>query len=186
MPARSNLDAYRTRYRTAIEREGQAAEEARTKLGQYDPMEYAKTAAKGTYDLLARDARRDLFDLRSSQVGTGRTRTGFGYQDQDRLWEGFMDRVGQNIASNAMTASGQRLNQLGLEYSSVDRYGDFLGAGYDVEMDKYNEEKKKKKGLWGTLGMIAGGALGFTPLGVPFGGPLGTAALGGSIGQQLG
>ncbi len=186
MPARSELDAYRTRYRTAIEREGRAGEEARTNLRAFDPMEYAKTAAQGQYDYLKRDALRDIDDLRGQQVGTGRLRTGFGYGDQDRLWEGFLDRVGQGVAMNAMQAGGQKLSALTTDYSSLDRYGDWLAAGYDVEMDRYNEEQRKKSGLWGTLGTIAGGALGFIPgVGAAFGGPLGGAAIGGSIARSL-
>lgn len=186
MGSSSQLDAYRTRYRTALEREGVESEIARSNLRSFDPMQYAKQAAKGTYDVLRRDAVRDLEDLRGSQVGTGRIRSGFGYGDQDRLWEGFMDRVGSQISANAMQAGGQKLSALTTDYSSLDRYGNWLAAGYDVEMDKYNEEQRKKSGLWGTLGTLAGGALGFIPgLGGAIGGPLGGAAIGGSIARSL-
>ena len=186
MPASNELDAYRTRYREAMNREGQAAVESRGALKAHDPMEYANESAQGTYDYLKRDAFRDLDDLRGSQVGSGRLRTGFGYQDQDRLWEGFMDRVGSQISANAMEGSRQKLSALTTDYSSQDRYGDYLAGGIDQETDRYNEEQRKKGGVLGTIGTIAGGALGFIPgVGAAIGGPFGGAAIGGAIGRSF-
>ena len=112
--------------------------------------------------------------------------TGFGYDDQDRLWEGFMDRIGSGIESRSMEGSRQKLGALTTDYSSQDRYGEYLAGGYDQEMDRYNEEKKKKSGLWGTVGSVLGGAAGFIPgFGAAIGGPLGGAAIGGSIARSF-
>jgi len=186
MPASNELDAYRTRYREAMNREGEAAVQSRAALKRHDPMDYANESAQGTYDYLKRDAFRDLDDLRGNQVGRGRLNTGFGYEDEDRLWEGFMDRVGSQISSNAMEGSRQKLSALTTDYSSQDRFGDYLAGGIDQETDRYNEEQRKKSSGFGVLGTLAGGALGFIPgFGAAIGGPFGGASIGGAIGRSL-
>lgn len=163
MPARSILDQYRTRYRTAIEREGEAGEEARANLRAFDPRQYASEATQATTQLMQRDLTRGLDDLRGQQVGMGRLRTGFGFGDEDRLWEGYLDRVALNNSANAMQAAGLEFGKLSTDYSSVDRYGDWLASGYDLELAKKNAEEQRKADLWKGIGGALGMGLSFIP-----------------------
>lgn len=182
MPARSVLDEYRTRYRTAIEREGNEAEIARGNLRAFDPRQYAAESTQATTQLMKRDLTRGLDDLRGQQVGMGRLRTGFGFGDEDRLWEGYLDRVALNNSANAMQAAGLQFGKLSTDYSSVDRYGDWLASGYDLELARKNAEDQKKRNKGGLFGGILGGIAGaFIPGVGPLIGGMAGSAIGGAL-----
>lgn len=149
----------------------------------YDPYEDAERASMATGRRLYEDFGRDLGDLRGSLVGSGRLRTGYGAQDEDRLYDRFQDRLSNTLAQNSMRASAmdlqhtQGMGRMGSQ--SQGRYLDLLTGEMDRQQAERNARRQQQSSLWGTVGGIAGGALG-TLLG-----PAGTA-VGGAIGKKVG
>jgi len=160
--------------------EQDAAGVARDRQQSYDPYAAAATAAQAQYATFDRDLREGIEDFRGSQVGTGRLRTGFGYEDQDRLYRGAIEDMNNEIGSRSMQAAGLDLQNIQGMQMARPLAGELGAGGLDYEMAKKDYESKKKGGLFGGIGGLLGGAVGF----IAGGGPLGAAA-GSEIGGNL-
>jgi len=161
-------------------KESDAADVARDRQQEYDPYASAQRAAGAQYETFSRDFREDIEDFRGSQVGTGRLRTGFGYEDQDRLYRGGIEDMNRQIALRSMDASRLELRNIEGMQGSRSLTGELAAGGIDQENARADYEAKKKGGLFGGIGGLIGGAAGI----IMGGGPLGASA-GSEIGSNL-
>jgi len=168
---------YESGMRDLFGEEQEAAGVARDRQQSYDPYAAAAKAAKAQYGTFDRDLRENIEDLRGSQVGTGRLRTGFGYEDQDRLYRGAIEDMNNEIGSRSMQAAGLDLRNIEGMQMARPLAGELGAGGLDYEMAKKDFESKKKGGLLGGIGGLIGGGIGF----LAGGGPLGAA-----VGSQMG
>ncbi len=174
------IDQYRDTFRDLLGKESDAADVARTRQQEYDPYASAQRAAGAQYETFSRDFREDIEDFRGSQVGSGRLRTGFGYEDQDRLYRGGIEDMNRQIAMRSMQASGLELRNIEGMQGARDLTGELAAGGIDQENARADYESKKKGGLFGGIGGLIGGGIGL----LAGGGPLGAAA-GSDIGSNL-
>lgn len=151
----------------------------------FDARDYARDVARSTFADFREDLGRGVEELRGSQVGRGRIKTGYGFEDEDRLVEDFQDRLSRDIASQAFTAAGLNLRNLegrSRESSEATRRSDDILVGVlDREQAKKNAREREKRNrldlLLGGVGAGAGFLLG-GPGGAALGGRLGSAAAG--------
>lgn len=139
------------------------------RVGEFDPNEAAKRSAEAQFETIERPLKENVERLRGEQVGRGRLNTGFGFEDEDRLVRGTFEELARTLGRNALTSSGQQLQAFGLE-------GDLVSGGLDREQAEKNAKKRRRGGLFGALGAVAGS---FLPV------PGGTY-LGGMLGEALG
>lgn len=163
-----------------LESEDAAAQGARARQASYDPYKAAETSAKAQFYTFERDLGRNLEDMRGSQVGSGRLRSGYGFQDQDRLWEGAVEGLNRSLAERAMTAAGLDLRNIeGMQMARA-LAGEMAVGGMDRELQLEEIRKAKSGGILGGIGGALGGIAGFFA-----GGPLGAVA-GSQIGSAAG
>lgn len=179
MPSQQFKD-YRRSFRGMLEQEREAGRVAVGRQQEYDPYAAAATSAQAQFQTFDRDLRRSLDDMRGSQVGTGRLRTGFGYQDQDRLWEGAVEGLNRSLAERALDASRLDLANITSQQQARSLAAEMAAGGMDQELQLEDIERAKKSGIGGFLGGALGGIGGFF-----LGGPLGAVA-GSQIGSQAG
>lgn len=155
---------------------------------EYDPQEAIERRSMAQWNNLKESLGREITSLRGRQVGAGRIDSGFGYEDQDRLYEGAFDNLTNAMAMNAL--QGEQIgvnvrNNLGSwAADSRNRYLELLSGEDDRFIRDQDIKSKRKGGLWGALGGIAGGVVG----GIT-GGPAGAMAgwnIGSSAGSGLG
>ena len=157
----------------------EAEDAAQDRLQGYDAQEAARTSARAQFDEFAEDLGENIGDLRGSQVGRGRINSGFGFEEEDELYKGALEDLGRTLNQNALQAESLNLSATG-QLAEVG--GRRTGRAYDVlaserdanlleEEQKRRERAEKRGGLFGFLGTVAKGGLGY--LG---GGPLGAAA----------
>lgn len=174
---------YRQSFRRQLAGEESAADTARQRQEAYDPYQSAERAAKAQFYTFDRDLRRGLDDLRGSQVGTGRLRTGFGYQDQDRLWEGAVEGLNREVAGRSMQAAGLDLQNIqGMQLARA-LAAEMGSGGMDRELQLYELEQAKKRSTGGFLGGALGALAGIA---IPGLGPVGGSAIGGALGKGIG
>lgn len=157
----------------------QAEDVAQQRLEGYDAQEAARTSARAQFDEFSEDLGENIQDLRGSQVGRGRINSGFGFDEEDQLYEGALEDLGRTLNQNALQAENLNLNATGqlseLGGRRTGRYLDVLASERDSQLlqeeQKRRERAEKRGGLFGFLGTVAKGGLGY--LG---GGPLGAAA----------
>lgn len=165
----------KNRFGRAIQSEGEATRGSTREVRQFDPTEYARRAARAQFETFREDLGEDFETLRGRQVGTGRLRSGFGHQTQDRFLRDRLDRLDRALATRAQTAGGQKLQQLGLQSRNRGRYFDLLSG----QLDRETAESNAKRGFWGNLltgGMTVAGALVGGPPGAAAGAAAGRAA----------
>lgn len=186
-PARKKKDPineYRDRYRGLLEGEAEEAQQSREAQRNWSGEQYAQNYADAMYSSLERRYLEGAADLRGSQVGMGRTRTGFGFEDEDRYYrDAFAEPLAESIGKQAGLFAGYDLTNITNRAGSQDRYGDALASAYDLELARENADRKKKGGLLGAAGSIIGGVGGFF-LGGPAGAYIGAQA-GGALGGSL-
>jgi len=177
------LNEYKDRYRKFLESEGQEAASSREAQRDWSGKEYAQDYAQAAYSSIERPYMEAAQDLRGRQVGQGRTRTGFGFEDEDRFYrDAFAQPLAETIGMSSVQLAGMDAGMINARASSQDRFGDALAGGWDREQAEENAKKKKKKGLWSTLGMVAGAGIGslIPGVGTYLGGAAGSA-LGGAL-----
>jgi len=155
----------------------------------YDPQEAINRRSQAQWNNLEESLGRSIESLRGRQVGAGRLQTGFGFEDQDRLYEGAFDNLTNAMAMNSL--QGEQLgvnvkNRLGsFADSSRNRYLELLSGEDDRFIRDQDIKSRKRGGLFGTLGGLIGAGVGF----FGGGGPAGAAAgwnIGSSAGAGLG
>lgn len=179
MPSQE-FDQYRRSFRGMLERENTAADRAVQRQATYNPYDAAKKSAKAQFYTFERDLGRNLEDMRGSQVGAGRLRSGYGFQDQDRLWEGAVEGLNREVAARSMQAAGLDLQNIQGMQMARELAGEMAVGGMDRELQLEEIRKAKSGGILGGLGGVLGGVAGFFA-----GGPLGAVA-GSQIGSAAG
>ena len=174
---------YDQRFRSLLEQEQQASGQAWQRQANYDPYAAANRSARAQFETFERDLGRGLEDLRGSQVGTGRLRSGFGYQDQDRLWEGAVESLNREVAKRSMDAAGLDLRNIEGMQNARSLAAEMASGGMDRELQMYEIEQARKQGTGGLIGGALGGALGFA---IPGLGPVIGSALGQAAGSGIG
>lgn len=157
----------------------QAEDEAQRRLEGFDAQEAARTSARAQFDEFSEDLGDNLRDLRGSQVGRGRINSGFGFEEEDELYEGALEDLGRTLSQNALAANAQNLSATGqlseLGGRRTGRYLDVLASERDAQLLQEEQRRRaraeKRGGLFGFLGTVAKGGLGYLS-----GGPLGAAA----------
>lgn len=131
----------------------------------YDAGEAINRRSMAQWNNLERDLGRSIESLRGRQVGAGRLQTGFGFEDQDRLYEGAFDNLTNAMAMNSL--QGEQLeanvkNRLGgFADSSRNRYLELL-SGEDDRFVRDEDIKRRKRGsLWSKIGGVLGAGVGF-------------------------
>lgn len=154
-----------------IDRErGREAEDiAQERLTGFDAEEGAARAGRAQFETFREDLQRDLGDLRGSQVGRGRLRSGFGFDEEDELIEFGLRDLNRQLTQNALQAQGlnlsaaRSLGQTGGQRTG--RFLDILASERDADLLEEEMERREKArsrgGLLRGLGAIAGGAAGF-------------------------
>lgn len=182
MPSQ-DFQRYRESFRDTLEAEQGAAGVARTRQQDYDPYAAAETSARAQFETFDRDLGRNLEDMRGSQVGSGRLRTGFGYQDQDRLWEGAVEDLNRSVAKRSMTAAGLDLRNIEGMQMSRDLSAEMAAGGMDQELALEEQERARKSGIGGMIGGALGGVAGLL---IPGAGPVIGSVLGQAAGSGIG
>lgn len=177
--AREPINQYRSSFREMLGEEQDAAGQARKRQAAYDPYEAANRSAQAQYQTFDRDLREGVEDLRGSQVGRGRLNTGFGFEDEDRLYRGAYEDLNRAIAERSMQAAGLDLRNIEGMQRARELAPEMAAGGIDQEMQREDIEREKKGGLIGGVGGLIGGVGGFM-----LGGPMG-AAVGSSIGGNV-
>jgi hypothetical protein len=180
------INDYRNRYRGLLESEGEEAAASREGQQNWNSKEAANDYADSMSSHLFRPYMENAMDLRGRQVGQGRTRTGFGFEDEDRYYrDAYAQPLAESIGMQAGKFAGMDLMNLTERSKSQNRYGDALASAYDVEVAQENAKNKKKGGILGAAGAVVGGVGGFflsggNPWGAYVGAQAGSA-LGGSL-----
>lgn len=143
------------RFERELRREGGEREDIRREGREFDAREAFQETAEAGYDRLQERRGEELEDLRSRQVGAGRTRTGFGFEDQDRLAEEMERNFQRQLAGQALQAEQMNLRNLEGRRRS-NRYLDLLTS-----------ERERKEREEGRLWELGGKALG-TAAGIAF------------------
>lgn len=162
------LDQYRNLYRGLVRGEGPRSRRRQARgferLEEFDPREYARETAGAIYGDMSRDFERGMSDLRSSQVATGRVRSGFGQEDENRYVQDFNEQLSRQLARVSQQAAGQQLRAdqayMGAAQQNRNRYYDLLAGGMDREIARRNAEQREKGGLFGGIGSLVGGLAG--------------------------
>lgn len=151
---------------------------------QFDPTAYVDRAATGAFNTFRRDLDRAIGDYRGSAVGMGRLDTGFATEDEDRITTELGQRLADTLAQNSLQAAGlyqrniEGIGEFGARQR--ERYLEELAGVSDRAQAEENAKKKRKGGLFGTIGTVlgagAGAFLGNPVLGAELGGMLGNAA----------
>lgn len=178
------INVYRGAMRTALDREQAAADEAVNRQANYDPYEAANRASEAQFYTVDRGLREGVEDLRGSQVGRGRLRTGFGFQDEDRLYRDTYESFGRSVAERSLQASGLELQNIHDMQRSRELAPEIAAGGIDAELARMDYESQKKGGFLGGIGGLLGAGVGF----IAGGGPLGVAAgaqIGGNVFRGL-
>lgn len=138
------------------------------RVSAFNAGDYAREAGRATYDEFSEDLTRSVGDLRASQVGRGRLRTGFGFREEDRLVSDSYKALMRAIAQQSLQAAGLNLDARGME-------GEMVAGALDRRQAEKNARKRRRGGLLGTIGAI-GGTLIAPGIGTYLGGQLGQAA----------
>jgi hypothetical protein len=160
---------------TGRESEGIATE----RLRGFDAEEGARRSARAQFDEFSQDLGRNIRDLRGSQVGRGRINAGFGFEDEDELYEGSLRDLGRTLSQNALQAQGLNLQAAGelggMGERQTGRGLEILGSERDAsfleEEQRRRQRAQSRSGLFGALGTLARGVGGFIA-----GGPVGAGA----------
>lgn len=158
-----------------------------TRATQFDPTAAYQRYARGAWGSISDALGDQLRNLRDQSVGAGRLDTGFYDEDTGKIYKTATDQLSRALASGALQATGQDLQNTSLlgQYagSTLDRAGDLNTALFDEKQAEENARKKRSGGIGSAIGSLIGGVAG-TFLG-PIGGGLG-AKVGGAIGGAIG
>lgn len=151
----------------------------------FDASQAARETARASFQDFREDMGRGVEELRGQQVGRGRLRTGFGFEDEDRLVMDFQDRLSRDLAHGAFTAAGMNLRNIeGMSADaarSTTRSDDILIGQMDRDQAELNTQRRrrqnKRRGVLSFLGGAAGAIVtGGSPAGAAIGSRLGGAA----------
>lgn len=172
-----NRDRLRGRYMSALQGESGATEA----YGSFDPRKAATESAQAQFAGFSEELGKQIENLRGRQVGSGRLQTGFGYEDQDRLYSEAYEDMMRGVAQRGVQTAGMRQDQLARRSG---RYLDLLSGGMDRAARAEAREAKQAGNIGGGLGALAGGLAGTFLL--PGVGTKAGAMMGGAVGKGAG
>lgn len=165
------------------ERSGRLEGQVDERRSGFDAREFLREATEGEIAQFREDFGEDVGDLRGNQVGRGRLNSGFGFEEEDQLFENMSEDLNRRLLRSAMGAASLDLeNTAGIQSaaeSARERDLAMVSGGFDRAQAFENAKRQRKKGRFGFLGSLAGGIIG----GVA-GGPAGAKA-GATIGGGL-
>lgn len=141
------------RYERELEREGGEREMVRREGREFDAQEALEESAGGLYEDFSEARDRELEDMRGRQVGAGRLKTGFGFEDQDRLMEEMERNFQRELVNRALDAEQMNLRNLEGRRRASNRYLDMLTS------EREREEREEGR-LWEAGGQVLGTAAG--------------------------
>lgn len=154
-----------------------ASEGSLREAREFDPRQALGRYARGAYQQFEEDLGENITDLRGQQVSMGRLDTGFATRDEDRLVEGMTEDLNRRLLRASLQTAGMRQGQL---QQGANRYLDLLTG----VSDRKARQKRRRGGLFGGLGALAGGLAGTFLL--PGVGTAAGAQIGGALGQGVG
>lgn len=164
-------------YRDEEERSDRLTGEADERRSEFDARGYARDFTDAAFADFREDFGENMDDLRGSQVGRGRINSGFGFEEEDRLFRDMGRDLNRELGRAAFTSAGLDLrNTEGMTATaegSRGRYLDLLAGERDAGIARENAKRQERGGLFGALGSVAGSI---------FGGPIG-GSIGGAIGK---
>lgn len=137
-----------------------------------DPRAAFERSVGGALDRFKETAGRGIRSLRGSQVASGRSDTGFGYEDEDELLRTIAGDFGREVNERALQAEQLNLSRLGQVGQMADasgaRYLDATGGDYNTlraQRLQNEAERRSRRGsllgsVIGAVGTIAGGPIG--------------------------
>jgi len=142
--------------------------DARSRLSGFDPHQSFLESVKAGFSQLQPQFAKERENLFGQQVRMGRLRSGFGFEDVDRLRVGQQRVVADMIGNRALDTAGLDLRgressatlASGVNERAKDRFGEFLTAGLE------GEEQQRGPGFFDFL-QNAGGPLGTIFAGSP-------------------
>ena len=141
-------------------------------ITNYNPSQAFERHARSATQGFQRDFKKNLGHLRSQQSARGRTKTGFAFQDEDRLFEGMSQHLNEVIGRAALQTSGLELDRLGMAGSMGSalsgRAMDARGGEYHTERGQRFQDQADRRNMWtsiigsifGAGGQIAGASAG--------------------------
>lgn len=120
------------RYERALEQEEDEREDIRRRGREFDARGATREAARAGYEEISRDRSEAMESLRGRQVGQGRVDTGFGMQDQDRLFRDIEEDFNRQLAKQGLQEAQLQLRNLEGRRQG-NRYLDLLSAERDRE-----------------------------------------------------
>lgn len=145
----------RAEYRYHRQR-GRAADE---ELAGFDPYEYIQTASQGLFDEFERRFGRENYLLRDAQI-PGRLRSGFGAEDERRLFTDLGSRLNERIAQLAPQGAAMQLQRLGMLREHGAQATNLLTSERELELAR---KQNKRRGVGAALGTMAGIGASFIP-----------------------
>lgn len=131
-----------------------------TDSAAFDPGQAYKSWATGAFGDFQTGLTKNLRDLGGKAVGAGRFDSGFFDEDQGQLVRDMSSDFSNKLVQGSLTASGQRLSQLGQEGQFAEQqsqdYNELLAGELDRETAKSNAKKQQRSDFWG--GLLKGGA----------------------------
>lgn len=144
------------RYRDFLREEGAAAGEARQARREFDPRSATREAARASFEEIQRPMREGLERIRGDQVGAGRLRTGFGFEDQDRFVRGLYEDLNRELARNALSEAGLTLRNIEGMDRSRNRYLDALSGERERQIAQERIESEEKQAMFEAAGGLLG------------------------------
>lgn len=142
----------KNRFERALGREEEELEDIRRRRREFDPRQATREAARAGYEEISRDRAEAMESLRGRQVGQGRLDTGFGMQDQDRLFRDIEEDFNRQLAQQGLQEA--KLNLRNLEgRRRGNRYLDLLSGEREREVRQEGQ-------MWEAIGGAAGTAAG--------------------------
>lgn len=149
------------RYARRMGQQGQQVnDEYLQRIRSFDPMQAATQASQAQYALAMPQIKRQLADLRGSQVGQGRLRTGFGQGDQDQLLTTNLEHLNQSMIQRAMQAAQMQQATT----SELGAYGQnnqnmYLDYATGRERTRYEQEQANRAGNRSMIGSLLGAGI---------------------------
>lgn len=130
------------------------------RISGFDPSAALNTYARGAASEANKYLTETLDRLRGQSVGAGRLDTGFYDTSQGEIVRDVYRNLNEQIAQQALGASGQNLQAMGQMGSwagqSRQDYLDLLSGELDRRTAEKNAKSQSKSSFWGALGQIGG------------------------------
>jgi hypothetical protein len=165
---------------------GQMEDEAYKRVQGFDARSYVNDVAGSAFSSFRENLGREIANIRGSQVGAGRLRTGYGTEDENNLTDRHVENLNRQVAGASMQAASIDSNMRGAELGHAEgqqnRYLELIHGQRDYETAQRNTKNERRGNMASGIGALLGAGIGMM---VPGGGIAG-AKLGSQIGGYAG